>query len=115
MHRTNKQSYKYMNFILNTTCNMNKIQIAAELLQERAERTTDATAFKVTVKQENDGRERIVLTPDYDRRGDRDSAFYHTEELAKICEVLHLQNWISAGIYYDENERPRATFEVHIY
>lgn len=90
---------------------MNKIKIAAELLKERATNTTDATAF--IVKAEKD---RIVLTPDADRRDGIDlGTFYHMETVVAICMPLHLSFWITAKTYTDANGNIRATFEVHIY
>jgi len=96
---------------------MNKIAIAEELLKERAEHTTDATAFRVNVHKDKKGRkERITLTPDSDRRGGNDGTFYHMDTVVKVCEPLHLNYWISSMVYYDETvQYYRATFEVHIY
>ena len=100
-----------MNFILNTTCTMKKIKIASELLNERAEKTTDATAFIVTTEKD-----RIVLTADSDRRDGHDlGTFYHMDAVVSICTPLHLSYWITAKTYADAYGNNRATFEVHIY
>ena len=96
---------------IQTKKTMNKIKIAAELLSERATNTTDATAF--IVKAEKD---RIILTPDSDRRMGVDlSTFYHMETVVSVCTPLHLSFWISSKVYVDANGNNRATFEVHIY
>lgn len=90
---------------------MNKIKIAAELLKERATNTTDGAAF--IVKAEKD---RIVLTPDADRRDGIDlGTFYHMDAVVAICTPLQLPYWISAKTYVDGNGNTKATFEVHIY
>ena len=89
---------------------MNKIEIAKELLEERAANTTDATAFKVNV--END---RINLTSDQERRCDLDRTFYHMEIVVDVCRTLHLSSYISTRVRFDEDGKPYSTFEVHIY
>lgn len=96
---------------------MNKISIAEELLKTRAANCTDATAFVVNVRKgEHNKKEGLILTPDTDRRGDRDGTFYHMETVVDVCRTLHLSSYISSKVYYDEQFRSyRATFEVHIY
>lgn len=94
---------------------MNPITIAEQLLKARAESTTDATAFIVTVIKDKKGRkERLVLTADKDRRGFRDNTFYHMESVVDICRPLHLSFYVTSKVNMDE-ELPRATFEVHIF
>ena len=94
---------------------MNKIAIAAELLKERASRTTDSTAFKVTVFKDSENEEcRISLTADYDRREDSDSAFYHMDTVSEICRALHLSSYLCCKIV-DGKFGPSATFDVQIY
>lgn len=95
---------------------MNKVTIAAELLKEKATKTTDATAFKVKVYRDSENEDcRISLTPDRDRRGDLDSAFYHMDTVGEICNALHLSSYICPKIHFDENGNPFATFDVQIY
>ena len=96
---------------IQTKKTMNKIQIAAELLRERTEHTTDATAF--IVKETED---RIVLCPDTNRRGGVDlGTFYHMEDVVTICLPLKLSFWITEKMYPNEEGNIRARFEVHIY
>lgn len=109
------RSYRHTNIVsfIQTKKTMNTIKIAAELLAERAKKTTDATAFVVTVEKD---KSRILLTPDSDRRGGSFlDAFYHMEDVVSICRPLKLSFWIAARTYADENGNIRPTFEVDIY
>lgn len=90
---------------------MNKIQIAAELLRERAEHTTDATAFIVKANEES-----IDLIPDADCRGGDDlETFFHMDTVVSVCYPLHLSFWITAKTYVNESGDILPTFKVHIY
>ena len=90
---------------------MNKISIAAELLNERASRTTDATAFAIKVEKDQEGNDkRIIITEDEERRGVPDGTFYHMEDVVDICRPLKLSYWITTRV-----EDGTATFEVNIY
>lgn len=87
------------------------LKIAARLLKEIAENTTDDTAFKV---EDDIVANRIYLVPDDARRAGNspiDKIFFHTEAVVDICRALGLSFWIEAQI--DENDEP--TFEVNIY
>ena len=113
MYLRNVVQYGHTNIvtIIQTKKTMQKIKIASELLKEKAEKTTDGTAF--IVKTEKD---RIILTPDADRRDGLDmGTFYHMDAVVAICTPLHLAYWITAKTYVDGNGNIRATFEVHIY
>lgn len=96
---------------------MNAISIAEQLLKAKAESTTDATAFKVNVIKGKKGRkERIALTADTDRRGDRDGTFYHMDVVVDICRTLHLSSYITTRIvFHGESRIPSSTFDVEIY
>ena len=94
--------------------NKQTLKIAAQLLNEVAARSTDATAFKVdTTTVAN----RIYLVPDTERRnkaGDyyrANAVFFHMEEVVDICRALHLSCWIGA----EEDDKGNPTFEVDIY
>lgn len=113
MYLCNVVLYGHTNIVIyiQTKKTMNKIQIAAELLRERTEHTTDATAF--IVKETED---RIVLCPDTNRRGGVDlGTFYHMEDVVTICLPLKLSFWITEKMYPNEEGNIRARFEVHIY
>lgn len=93
---------------------MNAIYTAAELLKERAKRTTDETAFTVELDQDS---ERIYLHADTDRRSsgyNNKATFYHAEAVTAICEALRLSFYISCSIEYAKNGRPEPCFEVVI-
>lgn len=97
--------------IIQTKKTMNKIKIASELFKEKAENTTNGTAFIV-----NTEKDRITLTPDADRRDGLDmGTFYHMETVVAICKPLGLSFWISAKPYVNRHGINDATFEVHIY
>lgn len=94
---------------------MNKYKIAAELLEERATRTTDETAFTVKVFKNSENEEcRIVLYPDTERRGDDSAAFYHMEDVVSVCNALNLRCYASPCIKQTP-DGPVATFQVHIF
>lgn len=95
---------------------MKALTIAEQLLKARAESTTDATAFTVSVIKDKKGQKvRLELTPDMERRGNRDNTFYHMEAVVDICRALHLSHYIRVKTYEDVDGRIRGTFEVDIY
>ncbi len=95
---------------------MKALTIAEQLLKARAESTTDATAFTVSVIKDKKGQKvRLELTPDMERRGGWDRTFYHMEAVVNICRPLHLSHYLAVKTFEDVDGRIRATFEVNIY
>lgn len=90
---------------------MNKIKIAAELLADRAERTTDATAFIVKIE---DDRNSLDLVPDMVRRHNDGRTFFHMETVVDVCRALNLNFWITSEPARD-NDLFDTKFRVHIY